>query len=144
MGSKIRHCIAYQECKHIFRDSRSSKGNVLKRPKTTRFKQFLNLRWISCPSKGRNALRTRCRGLKPSVWTDHSCVYNKSLSVSQNKLLDGGSIPPRSTNRARGFKCSRDSNCLSCLTKRNKVYIYSKPFFHIGPDWIRQQWKVRH
>ena len=78
-------------------------------------------------------------GLKSNSVTDHCRIYKRILACLRINCLDGGSIPPRSTiGGSRGLVADYEMRNIP------EVVIVMHTFLLYGPDWIRQQWKVRH
>ena len=107
---------------------------------------FKSLSGLATHDRGRKQLREAVMWLKSNSVTDHHRVYNKNLSVSQDKLLDGGSNPPRSTNGTEnlGAKMVYTPYLLRYIWAISLKLARVDGRSTTGLDWIRQQWKVRH
>lgn len=65
---------------------------------------FNILKWTSYPQECRKHVREAVNSLKSNLTTDHCEVHKENLSVSQDKLLDEGSNPSRSTTGSKRWK----------------------------------------
>ena len=107
-------------------------------------KRFICLSGIATHESIENASERLKMALNRMFWLISTTFTTRNLSVSEKKLFGRGFESLQVHNYdSLGRTCLRMLLCVGQITTTRKCTAEIESIQN-GPDWIRQQWKVRH